>query len=57
MSQKSVTKRIKISKNGKILRRAMSLGHSRGNKTSNQMYRKKNGRTLVMNPVILKKYF
>lgn len=43
---KSISKRVKISKSGKILRRAMTLGHSRANKNSVQMQRKKHGRNL-----------
>ena len=44
--KKSVSKRIKITKSGKILRRAMALGHSRANKRTAQIKRKKNARTL-----------
>ena len=40
MATKSIVKRIKLSKSGKVRRRAMTLGHSRGNKTHTQMQRK-----------------
>ena len=46
MAKKSVSKRIKITKSGKVLRRAMALGHSRVNKRTVQIKRKKNARTL-----------
>jgi len=38
--------RIKITKKGKIKRRATTLGHSRSNKTKTQMLRKKKYRNL-----------
>ncbi|MCL4391885.1 hypothetical protein M1413_00960 [Patescibacteria group bacterium] len=44
--KKSVSKRIRITKSGKVLRRAMALGHSRANKRTVQIKRKKNARTL-----------
>lgn len=44
--KKSVKSRIKITRSGKIKRRAMALGHSRANKRSIQMLRKKSFRNL-----------
>ncbi len=44
--KKSVSKRIRITKSGKVLRRAMTLGHSRVNKRTVQIKRKKNASTL-----------
>ncbi|MGC9611044.1 MAG: hypothetical protein ABSE68_02380 [Minisyncoccia bacterium] len=46
--QKSVSKRIKIKKSGKVLHRAPTLGHSRANKNTYQMQRKKIGRNLFV---------
>lgn len=47
---KSVSKRIRITKTGKVIRRPMGLGHSRSNKSSTQMGRKKLNRTLAVSP-------
>jgi ribosomal protein L35 len=55
--KKSVSKRIKIKKSGKILRRATSLGHSRTNKNSVQMRRKKNKRGFEMTAKKIRTYF
>lgn len=41
MAKKSTTKRIKFSGNNKVMRRPMALGHSRANKSTTQMNRKK----------------
>jgi len=49
MSRKSITERLKITGRGKVLRRAMALGHSRGNKSMKQMRRKKGKRGIVIN--------
>ena len=46
MSAKSVQKRIRVTRSGKVMRRAMALGHSRANKNSTQMKRKKGARGL-----------
>ena len=46
--KKSISKRIRITKSGKIIRRAMSLGHSRANKRTTQIKRKKGARSLSM---------
>jgi len=55
--KKSFSKRIKITKSGKILRRAMALGHNRANKRQVQIKRKKLQRGLAFNTKVLKKYF
>lgn len=57
MTQKSVSKRIKIKKSGKILRRSTTLGHSRANKNSVQMGRKRNERGLDIAMKKIKRYF
>jgi len=57
MMKKSFSKRIKITKSGKILRRAMALGHNRANKRQVQIKRKKLQRGLAFNTKVLKKYF
>ncbi|MEK7089247.1 MAG: 50S ribosomal protein L35 [Patescibacteria group bacterium] len=56
-TSKSISKRIRITKNGKVMRRAMALGHSRVNKSSSQMKRKKLSRGLVNSKELIKKYF
>ncbi|MCX6760559.1 MAG: 50S ribosomal protein L35 [Candidatus Nealsonbacteria bacterium] len=43
-TKKSVTKRFKITKNGKIFRRATGLNHFRAKKTGNQV---RKGRKMV----------
>ncbi|MGC9602995.1 MAG: hypothetical protein ABSF47_00805 [Minisyncoccia bacterium] len=54
---KSVSKRIKVKKSGKILHRATTLGHSRANKNSIQMQRKKIQRDLDIHVKKVKTYF
>ena len=54
---KSISKRMRITKKGKVVRRAMALGHSRVNKSSSQMNRKKLNRGLVNSKELVKKYF
>ncbi|GEM_PF-6401878 len=44
--KKSITKRIRVTKRGKVLRRAMALGHAKANKNTVQKKRKKAHRTL-----------
>ncbi|MEK7634447.1 MAG: 50S ribosomal protein L35 [Patescibacteria group bacterium] len=44
--KKSISKRIKITGTGKILRRAMGQCHFRAKKSSSQLGRKKCGRTI-----------
>jgi len=56
MAQKSITKRIKITRTGKIKRRATALGHSRSNKSSKQMLRKRKSRGLKVKNSVIKKY-
>jgi len=55
-TRKSVRDRVRVTKRGKVLRRAMALGHSRGNKSSTQMGRKKRARGLDDAAKIVKKY-
>jgi len=45
-----------ITKNGKVRRRAMSLGHNKANKRKVQQQRKKNFRGLVMSKKTISKY-
>ncbi|MFA6365299.1 MAG: 50S ribosomal protein L35 [Candidatus Paceibacterota bacterium] len=54
--QKSVSKRIRVTKNGKVMRRAMTLGHSRTNKSSTQLQRKKGMRGLTDSALFMKKF-
>ncbi len=44
--KKAITKRLKITKNKKIKRRALALGHCRSNKRKIQILRKKSLRGL-----------
>lgn len=46
MARKSISKRIKITKNKKVRRRARGLGHAKSNKRTPQRHRKKGERTL-----------
>lgn len=55
-TRKSVRDRIRVTKRGKVMRRAMALGHSRGNKSSSQMGRKKLSRGLDDGAKIVRKY-
>lgn len=55
-TRKSVRDRVRVTKRGKVLRRAMTLGHSRGNKSSTQMRRKARHRGLDDSAKIVKKY-
>jgi ribosomal protein L35 len=55
-TKKSVQSRLKVTKRGKVLRRAMALGHSRGNKSATQMGRKARNRGLDGAAKIVKKY-
>ncbi len=58
MATKSIVKRVRITKNKKILRRALTLGHSRGNKNTTQMKRKKQFRGVAdMHHKTIEKYF
>ncbi|MDI6717856.1 MAG: hypothetical protein QMD86_02340 [Patescibacteria group bacterium] len=46
--KKSISKRIRITKTGKVLRRKMGLGHNRSRKSNNQMGRKFGMKSLVL---------
>ncbi|MDO8557094.1 MAG: hypothetical protein Q7R98_01380 [Candidatus Jorgensenbacteria bacterium] len=54
---KSITKRLKISKGGKVMRRSMGLGHSRANKSSRQRHRRSKEHELGNQGVAARKYF
>jgi len=54
--QKSVVKRVKMTKQGKLKRRATTLGHSRSNKSQKEYLRKKGMRNLTIKKKTLKKY-
>ncbi len=54
--QKSVTKRIRVTKNGKLKRRAVALGHNKTNKTKTQKLRKRKARGFALKDKTLKKY-
>lgn len=54
--KKSISQRIKITKKNKIRRRATTLGHSRSNKSSKQLMRKKKGRSFNESKKMIKKY-
>lgn len=56
-TKKSVKNRIRVTKRGKVLRRAMALGHARGNKSATQLRRKARHRGLDDAAKIVKKYF
>ena len=46
-SKKSLTKRIKVTKNGKLLRRTQNMRHRRSHKSSAQVRRMKTVKTLT----------
>ncbi len=54
--RKSVSNRIKITKTGKVLRRAMGLGHFRAKKRSAQIKRRKGLRTIKQEEKNIRKY-
>ena len=54
---KSIKKRIRVTSTGKLQRRAMSLGHSRTNKNSRQMKRKKLSRGIDIQSQVITKHF
>lgn len=56
-TQKSISKRIRVTKNGKVVRRAMGLGHSRANKSQQQIRRRQKSRGLNNVGVDARKYF
>jgi len=43
---KSLTKRLKITRNGKVVRRPMAVGHFRAHKSGNTIRGKRQSRTL-----------
>ncbi len=53
--KKSLSKRLIITKSGKLRRRAGGLGHSRANKSSRQLLRKKSLRSIDLPSRIAKK--
>lgn len=56
MAKKSVIQRIRITRKGKVLRRAMALSHCRANKTSIQQMRKQRMRVLLVKAKTLANY-
>jgi len=54
--KKSLSKRIKISKRGKILRKAMGQGHCRAKKRTTQLKRRKKFRGLEFGKKMIKKH-
>jgi ribosomal protein L35 len=54
--KKSVKNRFKITKRGKVLRRAMAQGHFLAKKSSRQIKRKKKLRNLGFGKKLIKKY-
>lgn len=54
--KKSISQRIKITKSGKILRRAMGQGHCRAKKRTAQLKRRKNFRGLEFGKKMIKKH-
>jgi ribosomal protein L35 len=56
MSSKSLTKRIKITRNGKIVRRRMGVGHFRTRKNSKMNRDSRSTRGLNMSLKTLKNY-
>ena len=55
MIKKSITKRIKITKRGKVKRRPMGLGHSKTNKNAKQLLRKQGERHLGLSSKVINK--
>jgi len=54
--KKSISKRLRITKRGKIIRRAMGQGHCRAKKSTTQRKRKKISRGLLHAEKFLKKH-
>ena len=44
MARKSVTKRIRVTRTGKLMRRTMGQGHCRAKKTGVQLHRKRSSK-------------
>lgn len=55
--KKSISKRIKITKTGKIRRRAKGMGHSKSSKNAKQLLRKKGERGLGVPAKVINKRF
>ena len=55
-SKKSYGKRLRVTRKGKVLRRAMGLGHSRANKSSKQMRRKTKSRGIATLGPVFKRH-
>ncbi|MDP3974912.1 MAG: 50S ribosomal protein L35 [Candidatus Jorgensenbacteria bacterium] len=55
-TRKSVRDRVRVTRTGKVLRRAMALGHARGNKSATQLRRKELSRGLDDAAKIVRKY-
>ena len=56
MATKSFTKRIRITKNGKVVRRRMALGHTRTRRTTKMNRDATKSRSLNMSMKTLKNY-
>jgi ribosomal protein L35 len=54
--RKSYTERLRVTKKGKVMRRAMGLGHSRASKNSTQMGRKKASRGVGLPNKVIKRH-
>ncbi len=54
MARKSVTKRIKFTKRGKVKRQPMGIGHAKSNKSVQQRHRRKGARSLEMSRKAIK---
>ncbi len=55
-TKKSASKRVKVTRGGKVRRRATSLGHSRANKSGLQLGRKKRARGLMLSKQTVEKF-
>ncbi|MCL4405488.1 50S ribosomal protein L35 [Patescibacteria group bacterium] len=58
MTKRAITDRFRVTKNGKILRRPMGLGHSRANKNEGRIRHKRKNKILIStdSKKIAKKY-
>lgn len=55
MARKSITKRIKFTKRGKVQRRAIGISHTKSNKRTAQRHRRKGLRSFAMSQGDIKK--
>ncbi len=55
MARKSITKRIKLTKRGKVKRRAIGISHTKSNKRAAQRNRRKGLRSFAMSQSDIKK--